>query len=426
MGGCWGAGKEEFSSTGRIPSVCTPEPRVLAQRPPYPCLHPQHAALAHAPQALGSKGLAVSVLPPESTLEPWNRLVLVVSCFNDMCGAYMDKLHVKVGVATRNVGDPCPCCKALSARKSCTTGTIGRQSTPYSSCVVMGCDRRMAPHFHALTQPSLSPLPQVGDLAAKEIPVLVGVAGTPLVVQPERVLVRGLRERQWRTALDWGQLPRGVEASKSLYVFNTGSLGKLAGPGAGGGGSWRNRFHTLLRGHRWCGASGEQGGIAESVLSPPACVREDMYAEASRNTHGCPWTLPRPPDMHLSWAMKRLWDYPDFEHLPPTTDEGAGGTGHGCSLWGGPERPRGLRDARPGFQLLDVRLEADERRGGVRLVAERHADPYGEPFVVEPKEMVGGGRFRGAKRGLATLALKGLAVSPPILEGQAQGLARPL
>ncbi len=54
---------------------------------------PLHAS----PQALGSKGLAVSVLPPESTLEPWNRLVLVVSCFNDMCGAYMDKLHVKVG-----------------------------------------------------------------------------------------------------------------------------------------------------------------------------------------------------------------------------------------------------------------------------------------------------------------------------------------
>ncbi len=61
--------------------------------------------------------------------------------------------------------------------------------------------------------------------------MLVGVAGTPLVVQPERVLVRGLRERQWRTALDWGQLPRGVEASKTFYVFNTGSLG-----------GWRERW----------------------------------------------------------------------------------------------------------------------------------------------------------------------------------------
>ncbi len=50
-------------------------------------------------QALGSKGLAVSVTPPESTLEPWGRLVLIVSCFNDMCGAYMDMLHVKVSCA---------------------------------------------------------------------------------------------------------------------------------------------------------------------------------------------------------------------------------------------------------------------------------------------------------------------------------------
>ncbi len=141
--------------------------------------------------------------------------------------------------------------------------------------------------------------------------------------------------------------------------------------------------------------------------------------------------------MHLSWAMKRLWDYPDFDHLPPTTDEGAGGTGHGCSLWGGPERPRGLRDARPGFQLLDVRLEADERRGGVRLVAERHADPYEEPFVVEPKEMVGGvgGEGRGGGRGSGMVCMhsrpvirakgtaKAFAVSGPQREGQAQGFA---
>eukprot|EP00198_Chlamydomonas_reinhardtii_P001982 XP_001691318.1 flagellar associated protein [Chlamydomonas reinhardtii] len=109
--------------------------------------------------ALGNKGLAVSVTPPESTLEPWSRLVLTVSCFNDMCGAYMDMMHVKVG-----------------------------------------------------------------DLPARDIPVLVGVSGTPLVVQRERVLVRGLRARSWRTDLEWGQVPQGVEQTRTFYVFNTGSL----------------------------------------------------------------------------------------------------------------------------------------------------------------------------------------------------------
>ncbi|GLC49027.1 hypothetical protein PLESTB_000174500 [Pleodorina starrii] len=113
-----------------------------------------------AEQALGNKGLAVSVLPPETTLAPWSRKVLAISCFNDMCGAYMDMLHVKVG-----------------------------------------------------------------DQPTRDIPVLVGVAGTPLAVQRERVLVRGLRDRAaWRTSLAWGQVPLGVQQSKTFYVFNTGSL----------------------------------------------------------------------------------------------------------------------------------------------------------------------------------------------------------
>ncbi|GFR52101.1 hypothetical protein Agub_g14614 [Astrephomene gubernaculifera] len=112
-----------------------------------------------ADQALGDKGLAVSVTPPECTLAPWSHKVLSLSCFNDMCGAYMDMLHVKVG-----------------------------------------------------------------DLPPRDIPVLVGVTGTPLVVQRERVLVKGLRERSWRASLEWGQVPRGVEQQRTFYVFNTGSL----------------------------------------------------------------------------------------------------------------------------------------------------------------------------------------------------------
>ncbi|MEW5318142.1 MAG: hypothetical protein WDW38_009388 [Sanguina aurantia] len=109
--------------------------------------------------ALGSKGLAVSVAPPESTLEPWGRLVMAVSCFNDMCGDYVDMLHIRVG-----------------------------------------------------------------DLPAKNIPVRVGVAGTPLVVQRERTLTKGLRERSWRTHIEYGQLPQGTAVERPFYVFNTGSL----------------------------------------------------------------------------------------------------------------------------------------------------------------------------------------------------------
>lgn len=52
----------------------------------------------------------------------------------------------------------------------------------------------------------------------------VGVAGTPLVVQKERVLIKGLRGRQWRTSLEYGQLPLGVPQDKTFFVFNTGGL----------------------------------------------------------------------------------------------------------------------------------------------------------------------------------------------------------
>lgn len=72
-------------------------------------------------------------------------------------------------------------------------------------------------------------LRQVGPLPDKQIPVRVGVAGTPLAVQRERVLVSGLKARGelWRTRMDFGALPLGVQLSKTFYVFNTGGLGEL-------------------------------------------------------------------------------------------------------------------------------------------------------------------------------------------------------
>jgi hypothetical protein len=67
---------------------------------------------------------------------------------------------------------------------------------------------------------------QVGDLPSKDVPVRVGVAGTPLVVQKERVLTKGLRGKMWRTGIEYGELPVGVPLEKTFYVFNTGGLGE--------------------------------------------------------------------------------------------------------------------------------------------------------------------------------------------------------
>jgi hypothetical protein len=66
-------------------------------------------------------------------------------------------------------------------------------------------------------------------MPATNIPVRVGVVGTPLLVQRERVLTKGLRARQWRTSLEFGQVPTGVQLQKTFYVFNTGSLGVFSG-----------------------------------------------------------------------------------------------------------------------------------------------------------------------------------------------------
>ena len=47
-------------------------------------------------QVLGNKGLAITVTPSDSVLNPWGTLVLQVSAFNDMCGDYFDTMHVQV------------------------------------------------------------------------------------------------------------------------------------------------------------------------------------------------------------------------------------------------------------------------------------------------------------------------------------------
>ena len=64
----------------------------------------------------------------------------------------------------------------------------------------------------------------MGDLPPKDIPLRIGVAGTPLVVQKERVLTKGLRGRMWRTGIEYGQLPVSVPLERTFHVFNTGGL----------------------------------------------------------------------------------------------------------------------------------------------------------------------------------------------------------
>lgn len=76
---------------------------------------------------LGNKGLAVSVTPPSSTLEPWGRLVLRVSAFNDMCGDYFDTLHLKVEGTEGSVGQSAQ--SGGQARPGQATETILARST---------------------------------------------------------------------------------------------------------------------------------------------------------------------------------------------------------------------------------------------------------------------------------------------------------
>lgn len=67
---------------------------------------------------------------------------------------------------------------------------------------------------------------QVGGLPLRRIPVHVAVHGSPLVLQRERVLVRGLQPARPQLPqglqLAFGRLPRGQQVVKQVYVHNTG------------------------------------------------------------------------------------------------------------------------------------------------------------------------------------------------------------
>jgi hypothetical protein len=65
----------------------------------------------------------------------------------------------------------------------------------------------------------------VGDAPAKRFVARAGVAGSPLHVQKEAVLVPGLYTRNsTATALSFGAVPAGVQVSRSFSVFNLSSF----------------------------------------------------------------------------------------------------------------------------------------------------------------------------------------------------------
>eukprot|EP00983_Pelagomonas_calceolata_P003109 102039-Pelagomonas_calceolata.AAC.4 len=201
---------------------------------------------------------------------------------------------------------------------------------------------------------------QVGSLPKKEVAVRVGVSGTPLVVQPERVLVSGLKGRQWRTQLLMGALPVGVPQHKTFYVFNTGSLGEACVQEAcilkGGihrsdpaaleqlhlssqelqqadihaharviraGQSSRETWHLLLCRAMYC--MQQPSRLALTVhprqrheletgqhLLPVVCVCEVFYhILQEQNISYPPRSCAHAADMHLEWAFLRYQDDSD-------------------------------------------------------------------------------------------------------------------
>ncbi len=66
----------------------------------------------------------------------------------------------------------------------------------------------------------------MGDLPVRQVPVRVQVVGSPLLLQKERVLLPGLRNRiqQQSMRLAFGQLPAGVELERQFWVFNAGCM----------------------------------------------------------------------------------------------------------------------------------------------------------------------------------------------------------
>lgn len=103
-----------------------------------------------------------------------------VSAFNDMCGDYFDTLHVQVS------GE-------VSGEDEVKRGhSLDHTKNPATLMI-----------SHGALKPDLT---QVGNLPLKDIPVRVGVAGTPLIVQKERVLTKGLRGRTWCTGIEYGEV----------------------------------------------------------------------------------------------------------------------------------------------------------------------------------------------------------------------------
>ncbi len=49
-----------------------------------------------ATTALDGRGMAMAVEPGQAMLGPWGQLALVLTAYNDMCGDYVDTLHVQV------------------------------------------------------------------------------------------------------------------------------------------------------------------------------------------------------------------------------------------------------------------------------------------------------------------------------------------
>lgn len=114
-------------------------------------------------------------------------------------------------------------------------GATGGHSIACASAALHAMKR--GTQIAATTRPTAATQPptQVGSLPSKDIPIRAGVTGTPLVVQPQRVLVAGLQGRgdKWCTRLDFGALPAGVPLQRTFYVFNTGSLGGSTCRGGG-------------------------------------------------------------------------------------------------------------------------------------------------------------------------------------------------
>eukprot|EP00798_Chlamydomonas_sp_ICE-L_P024309 gene24309-9913_t len=73
------------------------------------------------------------------------------------------------------------------------------------------------------------PVSTLGPWSRLELPMacfndMCGDYFDMLHIKRDRVLIKGLKDRCWRTNLEFGEIPVGVELEKTFYVFNTGGL----------------------------------------------------------------------------------------------------------------------------------------------------------------------------------------------------------